>query len=305
MENGGISLKTDKLKKVHERREEREAEAWDSLVKDLHAEDEPSVPPTVEQALSGQYKVKDLVKQAFSLKSDTAEPELITARIDAGGRISGMNLSILFFAILIASIGLNTNSTAVIIGAMLISPLMGTIQLMGLGIATADPQKFKRAFIGFMFQVLTAILTSTLYFWLSPVKTATQELLNRTSPTVFDVLIATFGGLAGIIALTRKDTSGNVIPGVAIATALMPPLCTVGFSLAGGHWNMMGGSLLLFVINTMFILVATVTILIMLGIPQSTAATPSTRRRMVHALIRNAVIVLAITVLLTFVAFGD
>ena len=256
-------------------------------MKDLKPDEEPTVPPTVEAALNGQYKMKDLIKTAFSLKGDTADYEVIESRLNAGGRVSGMNLSILFFAILIASIGLNTNSTAVIIGAMLISPLMGTIQLMGLGIATADMMKFKRAMTGFLFQVITALVTSTIYFLLSPVKEATSELMGRTAPSVFDILIATFGGLAGIIALTRKDSTSNVIPGVAIATALMPPLCTAGYSLANTHWDMMGGALLLFTINTMFILVATVTILIALRVPQAEAATPELRPRMLRALIRN------------------
>ena len=294
--------KTRARQRHADRWEEREAEAWDNIMKDLKPDEEPTVPPTVEAALNGQYKMKDLIKTAFSLKGDTADYEVIESRLNAGGRVSGMNLSILFFAILIASIGLNTNSTAVIIGAMLISPLMGTIQLMGLGIATADMMKFKRAMTGFLFQVITALVTSTIYFLLSPVKEATSELMGRTAPSVFDILIATFGGLAGIIALTRKDSTSNVIPGVAIATALMPPLCTAGYSLANTHWDMMGGALLLFTINTMFILVATVTILIALRVPPAEAATPELRPRMLRALIRNATIVLVVTVLLTYLA---
>lgn len=295
--------KTRTGKRIAERREEREAEVWDALVSDLNQTEVPEedrIP--FDDVRSGQIRFKDLIRQAFSLKDDTADYDVISSRLDAGGRVSGMNLSILFFAILIASIGLNTNSTAVIIGAMLISPLMGTIQLMGLGIATVNAQKFKKAVVNFLFQVVTALVTSTLYFLISPVKEATSELLGRTSPSVYDILIATFGGLAGIIALTRKDTTSNVIPGVAIATALMPPLCTCGYSIAGGHWNMLGGALLLFTINTMFILVATVTILIVLRMPESANATPEMRHRMLSALIRNATIVLAITVLLTVLA---
>ncbi|MBQ1596479.1 MAG: DUF389 domain-containing protein [Clostridia bacterium] len=289
--------------RLSERREKREAEAWDNLMKDLNPEEgETPMPASVEEALNGQFKLKDLIKQAFSLKGDTADYGVITSRLDSGGRVSGMNLSILFFAILIASIGLNTNSTAVIIGAMLISPLMGTIQLMGLGIATVNAQKFKKAIVGFLFQVTTAILTSTLYFLISPVKEATSEILGRTAPSVFDILIATFGGLAGIIALTRKDSTSNVIPGVAIATALMPPLCTCGFSIAGGHWTMLGGAFLLFIINTMFIMVATVTILMILRMPESANATPELRHRLQGGLIRNAIIVLVITILLTALA---
>ena len=285
--------------RLQRKREEREAEVWDSIVKDLNPasdetntdEETSTAPPTV--------KMSQMIRQAFSLKDDTADYDIITERLDNGGRVTGMNLSILFFAILIASIGLNTNSTAVIIGAMLISPLMGTIQLMGLGIATVDSVKIRRAFVGFLFQVLTAILTSTIYFWLSPLKTATSELLGRTSPSVYDILIATFGGLAGIVAITRKDATSNVIPGVAIATALMPPLCTCGYALANGHWRMLGGAALLFTINTMFILVAAVTILIILEVPESASATPELRRRMQRLLIRNATVVLVATILLT------
>lgn len=294
--------KTRARQRHADRWEEREAEAWDNIMKDLKPDEEPTVPPTVEAALNGQYKMKDLIKTAFSLKGDTADYEVIESRLNAGGRVSGMNLSILFFAILIASIGLNTNSTAVIIGAMLISPLMGTIQLMGLGIATVNAQKFKKAIVGFLFQVTTAILTSTLYFLISPVKEATSEILGRTSPSVFDILIATFGGLAGIIALTRKDSTSNVIPGVAIATALMPPLCTCGFSIAGGHWAMLGGAFLLFTINTMFIMVSTVAILMVLRMPESETSTPELRHRLQGGLIRNAIIVLVVTILLTVLA---
>lgn len=295
---------THLTKHLKDRREEREAEAWDDLVKELHPEaDETPDRPGREELRNNPYRFKDMVKQVFSLKEDTADYDVIISRLDAGGRVSGMNLSILFCAILIASIGLNTDSTAVIIGAMLISPLMGTIQLMGLGIATADLRKFRRAITGFLFQVITALVTSTLYFLISPLKEATSELLGRTSPSVYDILIATFGGLAGIIALTRKDTTSNVIPGVAIATALMPPLCTAGFALAGAHWDMLGGALLLFTINTMFILVAAVAILIALRVPEASTATPQLRQRMLTALIRNAAIVLVVTVILTFLAF--
>lgn len=297
MYNSSTTFKEDIFlsKRLQQKREEFEAQAWDDLVKDLRPDEElPEQEPPKPAA-----KMSQIVKQAFSLKSDTADYDVIRDRLESGGKVTGMNLSILFFAILIASIGLNTNSTAVIIGAMLISPLMGTIQLMGLGIATVDLHQFRKAFVGFGFQVLTALLTSTIYFWLSPLKTATSELLGRTSPSVYDILIATFGGLAGIVAMTRKDATSNVIPGVAIATALMPPLCTCGYALANGHWNMLGGAALLFTINTMFILVAAVSILIILEVPESASATPELRKRMRRLLIRNATLVLVVTVLLT------
>ncbi len=260
--------------------------------------------PQEEKTYRGQlqhkvhYHAKDILKQIFSLKRDTADYDTIRTRISEGGMVTGTNLAILLCAIVIASVGLNMNSTAVIIGAMLISPLMGTIQLMGLSIATADAQKFKKAIIGFSFQVLTALLGSTIYFALTPIKTVTSELLARTSPTVWDVLIATAGGLAGAIATTRKDATSNVIPGVAIATALMPPLCTCGYSVATAHWNMLGGAAFLFTINAFFILVANVLVLYILEVPEVSDAKEETKSRMRKALIRNGIIILIPSIIL-------
>ena len=153
-------------------------------------------------------------------------------------------MCILMLAILIASIGLNMNSTAVIIGAMLISPLMGGITAIGYGIATNDLTLSKGAAIRLCIQVVICLITSTIYFTISPITTASSELLARTTPTAWDVLIALFGGLAGVIGQTRKEKS-NVIPGVAIATALMPPLCTAGYGLARHRLDYFGGALYL------------------------------------------------------------
>ncbi len=141
----------------------------------------------------------------------------------------------MIFAIFIASIGLNMNSTAVIIGAMLISPLMGTIMAIGYGIATGYIDETEDSILGLLFQVITCLITSAIYFTITPtitpITTASPELLARTTPTIWDVLIAVFGGFAGIIGFTRIEKS-NVIPGVAIATELMPPLCTAGYGIA-------------------------------------------------------------------------
>lgn len=167
--------------------------------------------------------VRQAIRSAFSLEEGSASPEEIRQSILSGAHVKGTNLCILVLAILIASIGLNMNSTAVIIGAMLISPLMGGIMAVGYGFALGDLRLSRRAFIGLLFQVIVCIVASTLYFSLSPISTAHSELLARTMPTVWDVLIAVCGGLAGIIGVTRKEKT-NVIPGVAIATALMPPL---------------------------------------------------------------------------------
>ena len=158
---------------------------------------------------------------------------------------------------MVASIGLNVNSTAVIIGAMLISPLMGPIMGIGLALGTNDFQLVERSLKNFGFMVSVAIMTSTLYFCISPLSNAQSELLARTTPTTWDVLIALFGGLAGIVAQSRKDRTSTVIPGVAIATALMPPLCTAGFGIATGQFSYFIGAIYLFFINTVFIALAT------------------------------------------------
>ena len=166
--------------------------------------------------------------------------------------MKGSNLWILMFAIFVASIGLNVNSTAVIIGAMLISPLMGPIMGIGYGAGINDFSLLRQAFKNLAIATFIGLLTSTLYFLISPLDTAQSELLARTTPNVWDVLIGLFGGLAGIVAVTRKEKT-NVIPGVAIATALMPPLCTAGFGLATGHWNYFFGAFYLYTINFVFI----------------------------------------------------
>ena len=169
----------------------------------------------------------------------------------------GGNIWALVFAILIASVGLNVNSTAVIIGAMLISPLMGPITGVGLAIAIYDFELFKKSMRNLSVATFISILTSTIYFSISPLNEAQSELLARTYPTIYDVLIAFCGGTIGIIAVTRKEKS-NAIPGVAIATALMPPLCTVGYGIAMGNLNFVFGAFYLFFINSFFIGLATV-----------------------------------------------
>ena len=175
------------------------------------------------------------VKMYFNLMPDKEDEREIVEQISSGVSFRGANLWVLIFAIFIASLGLNVNSTAVIIGAMLISPLMGPIVGMGLAVGTNDLSLLKRAGKNFGVATLISVLTATIYFLLTPLSEAQSELLARTSPTLYDVLIAFCGGAAGIIALCTRG-KGNVIPGVAIATALMPPLCTAGFGLATGHF---------------------------------------------------------------------
>lgn len=196
------------------------------------------------------------VKQYFNLLPDKEDEQEIIALISGSVAFRGANLWVLIFAILIASLGLNVNSTAVIIGAMLISPLMGPIIGMGLAVGINDLDLLKRSARHYGLATLISVLTATCYFFISPLGEARSELLARTSPTLYDVLIAFCGGAAGIIALTTKG-KGNVIPGVAIATALMPPLCTAGYGLATGHWLFFLGAFYLFFINTVFICLAT------------------------------------------------
>ena len=210
--------------------------------------------------------IKETLEDSFNLRIDLATPEEIQEDIEAGAQVKGTNMCILILAILIASIGLNMNSTAVIIGAMLISPLMGGIQAIGYGIAVNDLHFSKKAAVGLCFQVVICILTSTIYFTISPISNAHSEILARTSPSVWDVLIALCGGLAGIIGITRKEKS-NVIPGVAIATALMPPLCTAGFGLATRNLAFFLGAMYLFFINSFFICLSAVIILKAIKLP--------------------------------------
>lgn len=196
------------------------------------------------------------IKGAFNaLPNKENETEFIK-QISSGVTFSGTNLWVLIFAIFIASLGLNVNSTAVIIGAMLISPLMGPIIGMGLSVGIDDFDLLKRSVRNYLLATVISVITATIYFTLSPLSEAQSELLARTSPTLYDVLIAIFGGAAGILALSTKD-KGNVIPGVAIATALMPPLCTAGYGLAVGEISFFFGAFYLYFINTVFIALST------------------------------------------------
>ena len=196
------------------------------------------------------------IKGYFNVSHDIEDEQQTIAQISNGVSFRGTNLWVLIFAIFIASLGLNVNSTAVIIGAMLISPLMGPIIGMGLAIGINDIELLRRAGKNFSVATAVSVLTATVYFLLTPLSEAQSELLARTSPTIYDVLIATFGGAAGILAQGTK-IKGNVIPGVAIATALMPPLCTAGYGLATGNLLYFFGAFYLFFINTVFISLST------------------------------------------------
>ena len=192
----------------------------------------------------------------FSLNDYLISQDEAENAIREGVTFRGTNILILILAIFIASLGLNTNSTAVIIGAMLISPLMGPIIGIGLGVGIQDFELIKRSLRNLVMATGFSVLTSTLYFLISPVSEGHSELLARTSPTIYDVLIGLFGGGAGIIAIGSKS-KGNVIPGVAIATALMPPLCTAGYGIATLQLNYFFGAFYLFLINSIYIALAT------------------------------------------------
>ena len=202
-------------------------------------------------------QVRDFLKDRFSLDEDTAQRDEVVASISKGVEFRGVNLWVLIFAAMVASLGLNVNSAAVIIGAMLISPIMGPIMGVGLSLGINDFDLLKKSLRNFALMFIVAIVTATAYFFISPLSSNSSELLARTTPTTYDLLIAFFGGLAGMVAQTRQDRTSTVIPGVAIATALMPPLCTAGFGLATGQLRFFLGAFYLFFINSVFIALAT------------------------------------------------
>ena len=203
-----------------------------------------------------KISLKAYLRQYFDMSENREKEEDVVDEIASGVAFKGANLWILICAVFIASLGLNINSTAVIIGAMLISPLMGPILGMGLAVGIDDLPLLRRAVKNYMVATIIGIITATVYFLLTPFQGVQSELLARTEPTIYDVLIAFFGGAAGIVAASIKD-KGNVIPGVAIATALMPPLCTAGYGIATGNLAFFAGASLLYFINTVFIAVAT------------------------------------------------
>lgn len=222
---------------------------------------------------------RNFMRGRFDLRDGSADQEEVVDEVRRGIDFKGTNLWVLMFAVFIASLGLNVNSTAVIIGAMLISPLMGPITGIGLALGINDFDMLKTAWRNFLLMVAVSLVTSTAYFIISPISTAQSELLARTSPTTYDVLIAFFGGLAGMVAQTRKEKAVTVVSGVAIATALMPPLCTAGFGLASGNFNYFFGALYLFTINAVFIAVATYLVVLFLRYEKKVALDPVRQKK--------------------------
>ena len=203
--------------------------------------------------------VQELIKNIKNIADirEFIDTEKAAENIRSNIFFRGPNVWILVCAIILASVGLNVNSTAVIIGAMLVSPLMGPIIGVGLGLGIDDTELIKSALKNLLIMVLISLTAATIYFVITPLKLANPtELLARTNPTIYDVMIALFGGLAGILEISRKE-KGTVLSGVAIATALMPPLCTAGYGLAIGSLSYFAGALYLFSINCVFIILAT------------------------------------------------
>lgn len=240
------------------------------------------------------------LKQLFDLRPDQGDSDAIDEAMRAGQRIGGTNLWILIFAILIASVGLNVNSTAVVIGAMLISPLMSPLLAIGYGAGVGDYVLIRAAARSLAIFVVLSLITSSLYFFISPLSQAQTELVARTSPTLWDVLIAFFGGCAGVIAQTRKSGS-TIIPGAAIATALMPPLCTAGYGIASGNTHFLIGAGYLFLINAFFITLATFIFVKLMRLPQHIGSDPVIDRR-AHVIIVLGV--LAMGVPSAYLAYG-
>ena len=242
-----------------------------------------------EEIKKNRSKAKEYFYSVFNITDNMMSYEEIDAMMREQTVIHGANMWILMLAIFIASIGLNVNSTAVIIGAMLISPLMSGILAMGYSIAVRDLGLLKQAIVRFATQVIISLIASILYFSLSPMTAPTAEMIARTSPTLWDVLIALFGGLAGMIGNTRTKHS-NVIPGVAIATALMPPLCTAGYGIATGQMDFFLGAFYLFIINTLFIAISTAIITLVLRVPYHRSISVKKQKRV------NAVIIFIVII---------
>ncbi len=243
---------------------------YDPTKVNLDAEQLKSLPRTLLEFFLKTISIKDEVDRKGTVQG-----------IKDGIEFYGSNVWILICSIVVASIGLNNNDTAVIVGAMLISPLMGPIRGLGLSIATNDFQTLIKSLINFAIMVGASLAASYIYFFFTPLKAETSELLGRTKPHVLVVLVAFFGGLAGVIAASTKHKSAaaTVVPGVAIATALMPPMCTAGYALAIHNWNYFFGAIYLFLLNSFFIALSTIIVLRLLKFPVVSFVNPKTERK--------------------------
>ena len=239
----------------------------------------PDTPSTEGNTLKVNIKAyfSYLINDIFHLEKGVNKKGTIK-EIKSKQSMSGANAWMLFCSIMIASIGLNLDSQAVIIGAMLISPLMSPILGIGLGVAINDKDALNHALMHFGAAIIIALIASTFYFWISPMDDFTPQIEARTEPTFLDVLIAIFGGVAGIISIARKDLS-TTLPGVAIATALMPPLCVAGYGLANGVFDIALKAFYLFFLNSFFVAFTTYLILRIMNFPHKVYATKKERRK--------------------------
>jgi len=244
--------------------------------------------------------VKKFLVELLDFRQDTDHQATIEA-IKVDIPFKGATAWILIFAVFVASIGLNANSTAVVIGAMLISPLMGPILGVGMSIAINDIDTLRKSLINLATMIVLSLITAFLFFYIFPLSEDNSELLGRVRPDIRDVLIAFFGGLALMVARTKKGTVASVIFGVAIATALMPPLCTAGYGLAQGNWSYFLGAMYLFTINTIFIALATFLVLKLLRFPMLKYINSAKRKRTAQLASALAIIVM-IPAIFTFVS---
>ena len=267
----------------------------------MEKKEQETLEETIKETKSGLRKY---FHDVFNIRDDMMSYTDIDEMMEENTVIHGANMCILMMAALIASIGLNVNSTAVIIGAMLISPLMSGIITMGYSLAVRDLPLLKKSLIRFGTQVGISLAASTLYFIISPLETPTSEMIARTSPTLWDVLIALFGGIAGMIGNTRKKKS-NVIPGVAIATALMPPLCTAGYGIASLQPRFLFGAFYLFIINTLFIMLSSAFIALVLGVPRHKFISQKQQKRINRSIIIITVVTIIPSVYIGMVTVRD
>ena len=261
--------------------------------------DEENLDKSVRRNAKGLFQsLFSFFKEVIDFRKEADRDHTINS-IKADISIKGPNAWILICSILVASVGLNANSIPVVIGAMLISPLMGPILGFGLSIAINDLETLKKSIVNFSVMVVLSVFTAYLFFSFFPLREESSELLSRTEPDIRDVLIAFFGGLSLIVAKTKKGTISPVIFGVAIATALMPPLCTVGFGLAVGNASFSVGAMYLFMINSLYIVLATYITVKFLRFPLINYVN-STRRRLISRIVTILSIVMLIPAFFTF-----
>ena len=247
--------------------------------------------------------LKEIVLEAFSLKEDTVSHAEIKARLTSAGKVTGTNLCMMACANIIACIGLNAGSMTVCVGAMLLEPLMGTILMITYSLVTRSKELFKSSGLGFVFQIVACLIVSTLYFVLTPVKDATDELILFSQVTLFDVLVAFFGGIAAAIGQTREDRFSTIIPGVAIATALMLPLCTCGYAIAMWQPHMLLGAAYMFIVNAYFISLGACLVLNLFRIPLTEEMTDGERAKGKRAMIIGTIIIAIPAVIVSLLLF--